>query len=408
MKTELDSAIAISQGKLASPFFVETTGYWLVDMRITGTGFSYRPESETFVYRDHGFYTSDTVKAMCSGLPVIINHGDFEDSVIIGTVFYPFVRGDELRCIAKIVNKAAMQQMTQNYVSTSPSFQAPTIKFEDVDIDLPPLSVKHLAILFNGEIGVWDKFRADLLKSAVNIKSEVNMLEEENESAGHEEQESSVLNEILARLKKQDDDMGQLFGAVQQLQSSQAPAASEAPAADLGAVPAPAPAPTADADLVSGVAGKVQNLNDQFDKMREEQTNALNMPSADAEQIATMKNDSSTISRALLGIEKRTAVLPQDTIQSFKRRHVGNLQGILKEYGATHGFISEDVQNLSDSMLGVVATTLTDLAKGLSRTPTAHAPMVKSTVQNGHKTTTDRSFLGGFKSFAQTNRLVGG
>ena len=407
IKTELDSAIELSQGKLASPFFVKTTGYWLVDMRITGTGFSHRPESEAFVYRDHGFYTSDTVKAMCSGLPVIINHGSFDDSVIIGTVFYPFVQGDELRCVAKIFNKSAMQHMTESYVSTSPSFQSATVKFNEIDIDLPPLSAKHLAILFNGEIGVWDKFRADLLKSAVNIKSEVNMLEEENESAEHEEQESSVLNEILARLKKQDDDMGQLFGAVQQLQASQAPAAaSEAPAADLGA--APAPAPTADADLVSGVAGKVQNLNDQFDKMREEQTNALNMPSADAEQIATMKNDSSTISRALLGVEKRTAVLPQDTIQSFKRRHVGNLQGILKECGATHGFISEDVQNLSDSMLGVVATTLTDLAKGLSRTPTTHAPMVKSTVQNGQKTTTDRSFLGGFKSFAKTNRLAGG
>jgi len=406
VKTEYDAAIAISQGKLASPFFVETTGYWLVDMRITGTGFSYRPESDVFVYRDSDFYTSENVMAMCHGLPVIINHGSFDDSVIIGTVFYPFVQGDELRCVAKIFNKSAMQHMTENYVSTSPSFQSATVKFNEVDIDLPPLSAKHLAILFNGEIGVWDKFRADLLKSAVNITSEGSMENEEiEESAGHEQQEMSVQNEILERQKKTDNDMAQLFAAVQQLQASLAPA----PAADLGGTaPAPAPVQTDDVNLVSGVAERVQNLNDQFGKMREEQTNALNMPSADAEQIATMKNDSSTISRALLGVEKRTAVLPQDTIQSFKRRYVGDLQGVLKEYGASHGFIGEDVQNLSDSMLGVVATTLTDLAKGLSRTPTKNAPMVKSTIQNGHKNTTDRSFLGGFKSFAVNNRMAGG
>ena len=165
---ELDTARLMRAGQLTSPQVYENI--WLFDVRITGTGASYREKFDEFTYRPPGFYLTDDFLARCNGLPVILDHPEERATLdtkefgqrIVGTMFIPYIKGDEVWGIAKLWDADAAELMTKIQLSTSPSvvFKTSTnntVGIGDGDkllVEGRPTLVDHLAIC---EAGVWDK-----------------------------------------------------------------------------------------------------------------------------------------------------------------------------------------------------------------------------------------------------------
>lgn len=140
---------------------------WLFDIRITGTGLSYRSGPEEFVWRDKSLYLNDRFLKRCQGLPVIFEHPkkstlDTKEYVErnIGSIFLPYIKGEEVWCISRIYDDFAAEIMRNNQLSTSPAvvLYGDDAKFTNGDnillIEGKPKILDHLAICF---VGVWDK-----------------------------------------------------------------------------------------------------------------------------------------------------------------------------------------------------------------------------------------------------------
>jgi 8-oxo-dGTP pyrophosphatase MutT (NUDIX family) len=166
--TELEVAEAIRDEELVSPQFIENL--CLVDMRISGTGFSYRPKLNEWVYRRDTIYLTPEFLQRCNGIPIIMEHpstqilnSDEFAKRIVGTMFLPYIKGEDVWGIARIYDKEAVSMMTNEQLSTSPSvvFRDTNVNYnielEDGNtllVEGKPSFVDHLAIC---EKGVWDK-----------------------------------------------------------------------------------------------------------------------------------------------------------------------------------------------------------------------------------------------------------
>lgn len=165
--TEIELAKAIRDGSLESPQRYENV--WLFNVRITGTGTSYRPAHDEFVYRPPEDFLTDDFLERCNGLPLIFEHPDSpmlntdeyrERS--IGVVILPYLKDDEVWGIAKVFDDDAAELMKTSHISTSPAVvfrNAGSTETVDIDgdtvlIEGKPSYVDHLAIC---EHGVWDK-----------------------------------------------------------------------------------------------------------------------------------------------------------------------------------------------------------------------------------------------------------
>jgi 8-oxo-dGTP pyrophosphatase MutT (NUDIX family) len=177
---ELDIAKAIVSCELVSPQRYENL--LLVAIRVTGTGVAYRGSHDEFPWRDSALYLTDEFLARCNGLPVILEHPkknvlntkEFKDR-IVGTVFLPYIQGDEVWSIAKIWDEEVSSMLEVEKMSTSPGIVCGGTKFKMRDgtnllIEDMPSLVDHLALLYadpdpNGDgsgggptgEGVWDK-----------------------------------------------------------------------------------------------------------------------------------------------------------------------------------------------------------------------------------------------------------
>ena len=165
---ELELAEAIRDGELVSPQFIENV--CLVDMRISGTGFSYRPKLDEWVYRRDTIYLTPEFLQRCSGIPIIMEHPSTQilnseefAQRIVGTMALPYINGDEVWGIGRLYDEEAIKLINTEEMSTSPSvvFRDPkvnyTIEMEDDShllIEGPPSFIDHLAICAKG---VWDK-----------------------------------------------------------------------------------------------------------------------------------------------------------------------------------------------------------------------------------------------------------
>jgi 8-oxo-dGTP pyrophosphatase MutT (NUDIX family) len=140
---------------------------WLFDIRVTGTGLSYRSGLDEFVWRDKSIYLNERFLKRCYGLPVIFEHPakatlDTKEYVErnIGSIFLPYIKGDEVWCIARIYDDFAAQIMRENQLSTSPAVvlygddEKLTNGENTLLIEGKPKLLDHLAICF---VGVWDK-----------------------------------------------------------------------------------------------------------------------------------------------------------------------------------------------------------------------------------------------------------
>lgn len=165
---ELDIARAIRDGRLTSP--QQYQNLWLFDVRVTGTGLSYRSKLNEYVYRRPENYLTEDFLARCNGLPLIVDHPgqnildtkQFKRRVI-GASFLPYIKGDEVWAICKVHDENAARFMNKVQVSTSPGvlfvgknsgFKMEMENGETLLIEDAPDLVDHLAVCENG---VWDK-----------------------------------------------------------------------------------------------------------------------------------------------------------------------------------------------------------------------------------------------------------
>lgn len=208
--TETDLARAMVAGDFPSPQFF--TNMWLFDIRITGTGTSYRSKDSEYVYRPPEEYLTDEFLARCNGLPVIVEHPENSnlDSVefkkrIVGTVLLPYIKGDEVWAIARIYDKAAATLMSQEQLSTSPNvvFRSPALTNTTATLDGGqklliegnPNLLDHIAIC---EAGVWDKGGPPSGVSTTNVQ-EPEMTEEERKAKA--DAEAKEKEELETRAK---------------------------------------------------------------------------------------------------------------------------------------------------------------------------------------------------------------
>ena len=169
---EVGVARAIADGRLTSPqrYGNGAAGVNLFAIRITGTDIAYRSKHNEIVHRNPDNYLNDEFLARCNGLPVIYKHpkkmmlnsDEFADRVV-GSIFLPYIAGDEVWGIAKIYDDGAAREMEEKQLSTSPA-----VFFHDVSVNTKfsledgrnvliegkPSLLDHVAIC---EQGVWDK-----------------------------------------------------------------------------------------------------------------------------------------------------------------------------------------------------------------------------------------------------------
>jgi len=188
---ELDIAKAIRADELLSPQKYENI--WMFDLRVTGTGTSFRSALDEYVSRPVSEFLTDDYVERCNGLPLIFEHPP--DSILnteeyrdraIGTMIQCYIQGDEVRGIAKVFDTDAAQLMLTSHISTSPAVvfrdagSTETIRLEDgktVLIEGKPSYLDHLAIC---PAGVWDKGGAP---NGVNIQEDTNMATEDQAPA---------------------------------------------------------------------------------------------------------------------------------------------------------------------------------------------------------------------------------
>jgi 8-oxo-dGTP pyrophosphatase MutT (NUDIX family) len=169
---ELGVAEAIRDGQLTSP--QHYANMLLIAIRITGTGVAYRPAHDEFPFRDPAHYLTPEFLKRCNGLPVILEHPkksmlnteEFRDR-IAGTVFLPYIQGDEVWGIAKILDMEVAAMLEAEKMSTSPGVYCGGDKLSLSDgstllMENKPSLVDHIALLYadpegNGGKGVWDK-----------------------------------------------------------------------------------------------------------------------------------------------------------------------------------------------------------------------------------------------------------
>lgn len=165
---ELGVARAISTGQLVSPQRYENV--WLFAIRITGTDVAFRDKVDEYVVRKPELYLTPEFLARCNGLPVIFKHpkkallnSEEFSNRIVGTVFLPYVAGNEVWAVVKIYVDEVARMMMEGDLSTSPGVNFADfsvnakLKLEDgskVLIEGKPSLLDHVAIC---ELGVWDK-----------------------------------------------------------------------------------------------------------------------------------------------------------------------------------------------------------------------------------------------------------
>jgi 8-oxo-dGTP pyrophosphatase MutT (NUDIX family) len=207
LMTETEVAQAMVMGEYPSPQFVRNM--WLFDIRITGTGTSYRSKDEEYVYRPPENYLNEEFLARCNGLPVILEHPEKAtldsqefDKRVVGTVLMPYIKGDEVWAIARIYDEATATIMSQEQLSTSPAvvFRNPDVENTTMTLDGgqtllvegKPCLLDHIAIC---EVGVWDKGGPPSGVSTINVQ-ESDMNEDVKAKADAEAKE-----ELEARAK---------------------------------------------------------------------------------------------------------------------------------------------------------------------------------------------------------------
>ena len=215
---ELGIARAIAANRLTSPQRYENM--WLVAIRITGTGYAYRPKLKEFVFRDPKIWLNDEALARCNGLTVIYKHpkGQLLDSDefaerVVGSIFLPYIggeKGDEVWGIAKVYDEEAGRELEDGQLSTSPA-----VYFHDLSVNQKltlengakllvegdPSLLDHVALCSRG---VWDK--GDEISGVRSESREDSAMTPEEEAAAKKAADDAAKRDAKARDDKARDD----------------------------------------------------------------------------------------------------------------------------------------------------------------------------------------------------------
>ena len=381
---ELDIARMMTAGELSSPQRVGNM--WLYNVRVTGTGASYRPKHNEYVWRKPDDYLTDDFLQRIGGLPVIwkhppndeLNSDEYADRNV-GSVFLPYIRGDEVWAIVRIYDDDAAELLNTEQLSTSPAVlleKGTSLKTRledgsDILIEGPAQSVDHLAIVPKG---VWDKggpstgienaYLPEQVSQSVLTRGDESVAEEtEAERKAREEKEKAARSDAERRMDESVDtllkgidsirsDMAAIRGDVAACNKrmdafeTQVPEDEEARRREAEQKAAAAEAAersqaekSAEGDLgneeepTGGETGELGELKDQLAtalQKIEELTNMVRQPVADADR-PTMEEIQSRCDSVMISHAKRAPVfMAGEKPGTYRRRLAGLLQGYSK------------------------------------------------------------------------------
>lgn len=213
-ENETDVVRALAAGEVPSPQKFENSTYFRV--RISGTGYGYRPSLDEYVRRPVEVYSTPEFLERCNGLPVVWLHPkgltldsrSFSRSVV-GTIVRPYLgsvtggEGDDPNepCgVARILVDEAAEEMRKEDLSTSPGVLLAEGEQDRETLDDgkhllkegSPSLIDHLAICSRG---VWDKLGPPSGVDNGNARAdsategEVNMADEKQEEKKVDEAE---------------------------------------------------------------------------------------------------------------------------------------------------------------------------------------------------------------------------
>ena len=159
---ELGVARMMAAGLLTSPQRYYNFTLW--NIRITGTGLSFRSAIDEFVMRDPAVYMTEDFRQRCNGLPVILEHPnkavlnskEFKRR-IVGTTFLPYLvpENSEVWAIVKVYDDDTNTLMHERPFSTSPAVAFPG-KSDNVRLQLTEGEEAGKFVLFEGKPGILD------------------------------------------------------------------------------------------------------------------------------------------------------------------------------------------------------------------------------------------------------------
>lgn len=219
---ELGVARAIIAGDLTSPQRYENMTLFAI--RITGTGVAYRRGLDEFVFRNPSDYLNDDFLQRIGGLPVTFwHHKDgltmSSDEYVqrnVGSVFIPYVKGNEVWAIVRIYDDSAAKIIASEQWSTSPAvvFRDPSVngkvEFDDgkkLLIEGKPSLIDNISIV---ELGVWDKGGPPIGIEAATIGEEFMATKEEEMAADKAKNDAEEAEK--ARKDAEDARWDKMFG----------------------------------------------------------------------------------------------------------------------------------------------------------------------------------------------------
>ncbi len=169
MITEADVVQGVRDDKLPSPTTFYNASFYA--LRISGTGAAWRENVKEFCWRSPALWKSKQMQKRWLGAPIILLHPpdsildtqSFQERVC-GSIVAAFVRGEELWCVARILDADAAELLRTCETDTSPAvIFAPgsmaTFTMKDGEkmlVEPEPALVDHLAIC---RAGTWSKGR---------------------------------------------------------------------------------------------------------------------------------------------------------------------------------------------------------------------------------------------------------
>lgn len=230
-----DLAIAEKMASGEIDQIVSTDTCLLVPMRITGTGITDRNIKDvngiTIKYpcdRPADIYLTDRFLQMCNGLPVAFYHPkkgegftslNFDNwrEYVVGTIFHPYIKGQEVWGVAKIFDLSMLDAFRDGIMSTSP-FVTSTNEIGDGVYREKLEDINHVAIV---PAGHWDTDQpAITANKEIQMKEDL-MADKENPVAEPEKVDADVTQVNPAETVKKPD-----------AEPVQAPAGDDQPAED--------------------------------------------------------------------------------------------------------------------------------------------------------------------------------
>lgn len=206
---DTDIALAMEKGQIEG--VVDKGDYYLVNMRITGTGVKTRiiDGQEIEIDRPAEYFLSAHFLQECRGLPVTVEHPEervnkqtFSDCVI-GTVFHPYIKGEEVWGVAKIYNTPIIREIIATEPSTSPNVLSANLFFKEGEPRVEDYeSINHVAIVRQG---FWDNGKPAIITKEGDMEEKKDNLSKEAILA-EIERDDRLREEVLKHLHKEEKD----------------------------------------------------------------------------------------------------------------------------------------------------------------------------------------------------------